>query len=295
MSAYSSVSIIFNPKSTGQSEENARNLQFLLRRRLDEIPVRLIPTKSAGHAEQLAYNAAKTSSRPLIISSSGDGGYNEVINGTMKAQSEGAQVTTGLLPSGNANDHYNSLSSGQIERLIADGTQRQVDLLQVTTRLGSKVWQRYAHSYVGVGLTAKVGIELNRIDLNPVNEWVVAIRTIYNAPPSKISVNETVHEYDSLILSNINRFAKVFSLPAASRIDDGKFEVIALEHKTKAVLLQRIIRAFTTQVEDITHASHYSFTVENKQPIQLDGEIFTLQTGTSVEVVSVPKVLTCVL
>ena len=47
-------------------------------------------TNHTGHATELAREAAATGS-PLIVSDSGDGGYNEVVNGAMA--------------SGNANHH----------------------------------------------------------------------------------------------------------------------------------------------------------------------------------------------
>ena len=42
--------------------------------------MRVSPTERAGHARDLAKQAAGTG-RPLIVSVSGDGGYNEVVDG----------------------------------------------------------------------------------------------------------------------------------------------------------------------------------------------------------------------
>ena len=55
-----------------------------LERRMPTTPVRLSPTQHAGHARDLARWEAQTGS-PLIISVSGDGGYNEVVDGVMQA------------------------------------------------------------------------------------------------------------------------------------------------------------------------------------------------------------------
>ena len=83
---YTTIAIIYNPKSTGQSEELAQEFAADIRQQLPNQKVELIATQHAGHAEELAYELASSSSNPLIISSSGDGGYNEVVNGAIKAQ-----------------------------------------------------------------------------------------------------------------------------------------------------------------------------------------------------------------
>jgi diacylglycerol kinase family enzyme len=295
MSVYSAIVIIFNPKSTGDSKANAEALRKQLQQRLPDVPITLLPTTHAGHAKELAYQQAKASSRPLIISSSGDGGYHEVINGVMQAQEEGATALTGLLPSGNANDHYRSLTSGEVQDRIVSNRQRRIDLLHITATRDNETWQRYAHSYAGVGLTAEVGIKLNQIDLNPINEWVVATRIIYNTPPSKLVINGESRTYDSLIFSNVSRLAKVFTLDSTSQIDDGKFEVIALQSKNKVEMLREIARALTGKVRGVSQVATFSFETTARQAMQLDGEIVTLEPGTRVKIASRKQVLSCVI
>jgi diacylglycerol kinase family enzyme len=58
----------------------AEGVQDDLRRRLPDMPATVQPTRCAGHARELAAAAAATG-RPLIIVVSGDGVYNEVVNG----------------------------------------------------------------------------------------------------------------------------------------------------------------------------------------------------------------------
>jgi diacylglycerol kinase (ATP) len=298
-SVYSSISIIFNPKSTGASKTKADNLVRLLQKDFPDIPVNAVPTQYAGHASELAYLAAMGSERPLVISSSGDGGYNEVVNGVMRAQDEGADVVTSLLPSGNANDHYHSLrSEAAIEKRITSGESRSIDLLHIKASNDAQTWERYAHSYLGIGITANVGNKLNKISLNPVNEWVVSARIIYSSPPVTVVIGRKKHNYDSLILSNIGRLGKIFTLSSSSQVDDGKFEVLALESTNKAAMLRRVAQALSSPVEKVVgikQMTRFSFQTTDKQPMQLDGEIVTLAPKTTVEVRSVKRVLRCVL
>ncbi len=293
--SYSSVSIIYNPKSKGPSKRNALALERLLKKDpAISAKIKVVPTEHAGHAEVLAYELAKASPKPLIISASGDGGYNEVINGAMKAQAEGATVITGLLPSGNANDHYNSIRSGVLEQLIHDDHPRRIDLLQVTVTSEGKQWQRYAHSYVGIGLTASASVRYNQNKLNPVSEWVISFQEITRIRPIKVLIKDTEQAYDSLIISNINRIGKLFFVSAKSKIDDGRFEVVAMPTSNRKELLRHIAKAMANRGGAWEQASYFSFKTVNPQKMQTDGEVHELPANATVSIQSVPQTLRCI-
>ncbi|WP_181037657.1 acylglycerol kinase family protein, partial [Arthrobacter sp. ZGTC412] len=78
------IVIIFNPNSTGDAPKLAEQLRSRL---ADLLPyaadIRLQPTAHAGHAVDLAREAARSARDVLVVSVSGDGGYNEVVNGVM--------------------------------------------------------------------------------------------------------------------------------------------------------------------------------------------------------------------
>ena len=294
--SYSSVSIIYNPKSSGHSKRNAIELQRLLQKEQTfAVPVDIIPTERAGHAEELAYELAKASPKPLIISASGDGGYHEVINGVVRAQAEGAEPTTGLLPSGNANDHYHSIRSGATNALLHNEKPRSIDLLHISVTSGKDTWERYAHSYVGIGITAAASIRYNQNKLNPLKEWVISFQTIYHNQPSKVLVDGTEKLYDSLIVSNVNRLGKIFVTSSTARVDDGKFEIIGLQSKSKAELLQQLAKALATRTSNWSQASEFAFTTVDKQDIQMDGEIRQLPAGAKVEIRCKPRMLRCII
>src|ERR687897_458691 len=101
VASFDRIVIIFNPKSTGRAPELAEELRDELTERLPTVPLELRPTQHAGHARDLAREAAGAG-RPLLVSVSGDGGYNEVVDGVMQAGDTGAGA--GRLPPGNADD-----------------------------------------------------------------------------------------------------------------------------------------------------------------------------------------------
>ncbi|MBJ2122628.1 acylglycerol kinase family protein, partial [Arthrobacter sp. MSA 4-2] len=99
---FDTITIIFNPNSTGDAPTLAQELSDELVPALPGTEIRLQPTEHAGHAVDLAQKAA-SAPNALIVSVSGDGGYNEVVNGVMASGSDDAVCA--VLAAGNANDH----------------------------------------------------------------------------------------------------------------------------------------------------------------------------------------------
>ncbi len=97
------------------------------------MPVQLCPTEHAGHARDLAAHAAATG-RPLIVSVSGDGGYNEVVDGVMQAGNP--DVVCAVMAAGNANDHRRTTGEQPLADAIVDGEVRRIDLLRLTVGSG---------------------------------------------------------------------------------------------------------------------------------------------------------------
>ena len=133
--------MIFNPNSTGDAPELAERLRAELAARVPGIPVTMAPTEHAGHARDLARAAAATG-RPLLISVSGDGGYNEVVDGAMAAGNE--EMVCAVMAAGNANDHRRSTRGQSLPDAILGGRVRRIDLLRLTIGSGSNAHSRYA-------------------------------------------------------------------------------------------------------------------------------------------------------
>lgn len=146
MLAYDRAVLIFNPQSTGDAERLATELRDELAERLPQFPVQLQPTQHAGHARDLAREAAAVGS-PLIVSVSGDGGYNEVVDGAMQAGND--RAVCAVLPAGNANDHRRATKQKPLADAIVAGTITRLDLLRLTVD-GAAVPTGHAHSYIGL-------------------------------------------------------------------------------------------------------------------------------------------------
>jgi diacylglycerol kinase (ATP) len=290
MVMYSSIHIIFNPNSTGNSKELAYELAHKLKAKIKDCQVECVPTQHAGHAEEMARSLATAEPQPLIISSSGDGGYNEVINGVLSSGNTSAICA--VLPAGNANDHGRTMHSKDVYELILDRKPKRIDALRVhvTNREGED-FVRYAHSYVGLGLTPVIAVELNRHSLNAFKELKIVLQRFYKYRPFKIRHNGKVIRLNSLIFANINQMAKVLTLAEENHPDDGKFEIVQFRAGKKRKLLGRLVKAAMSNLPTPKQAATYEFKTIKKMPMQLDGEVINLPPMCTVTITSAHKAL----
>ena len=285
---YSTIAVIYNPNSTGPSETMARDLIKRLKSRMPKQKVELIATRRAGHAEELAYDIAKSSKNAFVVSSSGDGGYHEVVNGVLRARNEGHMATTGLLPAGNANDHYRSLHQVDIVEQILKGKSQEIDVLKLAGRSKDKPFERYAHSYIGIGLTPKVGRELNKANLNLFNEIIIALKVIFLVGSTKLKVYDEFKYYDSIIFSNISKMSKYLQISQPNSVTDGKLEITAFRRRHKLRLIGVLLKTSLTGLKWDVQVPEFSLETTKKTLFQADGEVITIDANTEV-IISIKK------
>jgi|AntRauTorckE6833_2_1112554.scaffolds.fasta_scaffold00077_21 diacylglycerol kinase family enzyme len=290
---YSSIHIIYNPNSTGPSQRKATRLAERLRRskKLADINVELIATEHAGHAEKLTYDIVKEHSHPLIVSASGDGGYHEVINGAIRATSAKHTPICAVLPTGNANDHRRNTRRRPLYQAIIKKRVRRIDILRLSYKDGLKTKERFAHSYIGFGLTPDVALQLNSEDLTWLKQSVIVVRSFFSFRPFEIMHDQQRLELDSLIFANIKEMAKYVTLDKKAKIDDGSFEVIRLEHASKIRLLGTIVKAATIGLSRNERHEEYTFSTTASLAAQLDGELLKVPARKSVTVACEAKLL----
>jgi diacylglycerol kinase (ATP) len=290
MASFDRAVLIFNPNSTGNAQGKAQELRDELSARLPELLVELVPTQHAGHARELARDAAVTG-RPLVISVSGDGGYNEVVDGAMRAGN--ASAVCAVLAAGNANDHRRTTRERPLADAIVSGKVSRLDMLQLTVDGESS----YAHSYIGLGLTPAVAVDLAKSGKGSLRELVTTVRAFAQFRPFEIERPDRTRErFDSIIFANIHQMAKVATLSEDDgRPDDGAFEVITMRHSAKWKLLGSALRASTRGLGPQPSATEYVFTTTKAMPIQIDGEVLDLDAGAQVRIDIAPKALRTVL
>lgn len=292
---YTGVFIIYNPKSTGSSQELAKDLMQKLLAKFPKLKIKLQPTKYAGHAQEIAYKCALSTRHPLIISSSGDGGYNEVINGAMKAQMKGAKPVCAVLAAGNANDHSRTLQNKSLYQAIASGQETKIDLLKIKFSSNQKTTTRFAHSYIGLGLTPVVAIELNKTSLNALKELLILVKTFYKFRPFRIQVASKNIKLDSIIFTNIGEMAKVLTVAKNAKPDDGLFEIVIFPHDNKFKLIRKLAKATATGLQPPKRSNEYDFKVLKKTPVQFDGEVSYIDKNSIVKIEAQKQILRTIL
>ncbi|MEQ3554632.1 diacylglycerol kinase family protein [Pseudonocardia nematodicida] len=264
-----SVLVVFNPGSTGDAGTLAHRLRDELAGTRPELPVTLRPTEYAGHARDIAREAAAGSGRPLIVSASGDGGYNEVVNGIMDVPGTGAAAA--VLAAGNANDHDRVTTHRPLGEAILDGRTERFDLLEMHRGDGPP---HYAHSYIGFGLTPVVALQIEEGGKGTLREVASTLRSFWAFTPFEIEfATGGRRRVDNLVFANIGEMAKFAELSEGSRPDDGRFEVILLEHRPKWKQLAIAVRAALRGLGRQPATSEFRFTTCGPMPVQIDGEI----------------------
>jgi len=292
VTTFDRISIIFNPQSTGDAPRSAEELRAELARRLPDVPLDLLPTRYAGHARELARVAAG-GGRPLLVSVSGDGGYNEVVNGVLDAGND--EAVCAVRAAGNANDHRRTTRERPLADAIVAGDVRRMDLLRLTVGSGPEAEVRYAHSYIGVGLTPVVAVDLEKGGKGSWKEIVSVVRAFSRFRPFPIRGEDGRRRtIDSLLFANITQMAKYALLSADGRPDDGRFEVITQGRTGKLRVLATALRAATQGLGRQPTATHYAFTTLVPMPLQLDGELMELEKDTRVAVDIAPRALATV-
>jgi diacylglycerol kinase (ATP) len=283
------VVLIFNPQSTGNAREEAERLRDELAERAPELPVTLLPTEHAGHARDLAREEAGTG-RPLIVSVSGDGGYSEVVDGILTAGD--SEAVAAVLPAGNANDHRRATRERPLADAILAGEVSRMDVLRLSIGTDTVL---HAHSYIGLGLTPIVAIDLEAGGKGSLREIVSVVRTFAKFRPFRIRLADgTAPAYDSLVFANIDQMAKYATLSEDGRPDDGVFEVITIPHAAKWRVLLTALRAVTRGLGEQPHVREFRFTTLVPTPLQVDGEVVEVDAGREVAVEIVPAALATV-
>jgi diacylglycerol kinase family enzyme len=145
------IPVIFNPHAG--KKRALRRLRTLQAQLPGEL--KLWPTSHAGHAEQLALEAAQQG-HELIVAAGGDGTVHETANGLLR--SGRADVSLAILPLGSANDYFYSV---QKETPVHDhGAGLRVDV-GLAREPGGK--DRYFLCCLGLGFNGMVTREARKI------------------------------------------------------------------------------------------------------------------------------------
>lgn len=290
---YSSIHIIYNPKSTGRAALKAKRIAAWLEKFMGE-SIELVPTRRAGHAVELAKKIASNETAPLIISVSGDGGYHEVINGVMQAVRSGkaGKPVVAVEAAGNANDHYHYARTESLLKAIKKGGQKPLTILEVTNKNTSL----FAHSYWGLGYTAKTIDSLNKKKLNPINEKVLIAKELVDHRAVKVTYKSKQHQVNNIIAAKIPRMAKVIKLQKdLVAPPPDKFWLLIDEEKTRVGVVKTAIKGALGRLNDQSELKkQFTVTLDEDWVMQLDGEVYPVKAGHRLQIKVANEVITTI-
>lgn len=279
---FHTVVVIYNPNSTGDSEKNAKDFANEIGSLSADMNVEIVATKYAGHAEEIARSFANDEG-VVVVSSSGDGGYNEVINGVLLS---GGKCSVAVLPSGNANDHHRAVGSENLADNIVKAKTRRIETIKIETRVDAKPWKRFAHSYIGFGLTPKIGKVLTESRPNVVTEKWYVLRHAFSFRHVRIETDGRETKYHSLVVATIDRMSKVIKLDESANLNDGMMEVYESKYFSPFKTFKELVTVGLVGIAPSSrrHTLELSSTTKPLL-VQLDGEVFTIDKKTKVSLV----------
>jgi diacylglycerol kinase (ATP) len=259
--------VIFNPTS-GRHRARQRLEQLRSEWGTD---VDFQPTRAAGHASELAEQAARAG-YAIVAAAGGDGTVHEVVNGLMRAGRP--KVRFALVPIGSANDFAYSLERTDASR---------VDVGRVRAACG----ERYFACNLGVGLNSGVTLESRRIHhLQGLALYGLAtlraLRAHFRSPMLEIQFDDApVWRAPSLLFSVLNGMREGgFELAPRAKLDDGQLDYVHAGAMSRWQVLRLLPRLASGGAPEhwpgVTQGRCHRVRVRAEDPmrVHVDGEFF---------------------
>lgn len=282
--------IIVNPISgRGLGEKSVTKIKDFFEKH--SMNYTLVRTERPWHAAELAKQAARKK-YDVLVCASGDGTFNEALNGLMQARAEGFNHTAlGMISIGTGNDFAGGVgiptTLDESLETLAENKRRKVDIGQVSG--GDYPDGRYFGNGIGIGFDAAVGFAALQLRvLRGLPAYLIgAIQTVffyYSPPRLKIQMDDETVEQRSLMVSVMNgkRMGGGFRMAPNGDPHDGLFDLCIAETAGKLRIFQLIpyfIRGDQDGQPEIKMRRSRKVTVtaiEGDFPAHADGETLCL-------------------
>lgn len=296
--------IIVNPISgRGLGEKSIPHIEaFCKQHGLD---YHLVRTERPWHAAELAGQAAREG-WDVVVCASGDGTFNEALNGLMQARAAGFNHTAlAVISIGTGNDFAAGVGipttlEASLETL-AQGQRRKVDIGKVSG--GDFPDGRYFGNGIGIGFDAAVGFAALQLRfLRGLPAYLIgALQTVffyYTPPRLKIEMDDETIEQYSLMVSVMNgqRMGGGFRMAPNGDPHDGLFDLCIAERAGKLRifgLIAMFIQGTQENQPEIKMRRSKKATItalEGDFPAHADGETLCLK-GTQLSLELIPDAL----
>jgi diacylglycerol kinase (ATP) len=266
----------------------------------------LVRTERPWHAAEIAEKAARDGSYDVIVTASGDGTANEVINGLMRARAAGFNHSAfAVLPVGTGNDMAYGLGvRGTLEEsiaMLASNQRKRIDIGYVQG--GDYPQGRYFVNGIGIGFDAVVGFVAVKIRwARGLLAYLIAVlQTVFiyfKAPTVEINYNDVTYSQPALMVSIMNgqRMGGGFYMAPLGDNADGCFDLcIAADTGRLRVfgLVPFFLKGTQASQPEITTGRTNKITVKavkGRLPAHCDGETLC-ESGTQLTAEIVPSAI----
>lgn len=268
------LALLVNPSSAGgKTLKLLPRVEALLDSR--RVPFRVQRTKDLGHGVKQALRAVEAGELPVVIS--GDG-----LVGAVGGAMAGSEVPLGIVPGGRGNDLARVLGipaepEAAIEVVLA-GASRRIDVGEVNG-------QRFL-GIVSVGFDSEASRRANETKFLRGNlVYVYAmVRTLISWKPAGFTIRvdderTRLNGYFVCVANSKAYGGGMFIAPDAE-LDDGQFDVVAIEEVGKLRFLASLPKVFKgTHVAQeevcVFRAPHLELSASKPFPVYADGEHLT--------------------
>lgn len=249
----------------------------------------LVTTQSS---EALPYVVEKTFDHDAIIAAGGDGTVHEVINGMMQARAKNGHsenmASLGVLPIGSGNDFVKMLgipvNLHKAFRILEQKKTMPVDIGQISVD-GNHT--RFFNNNIGVGFDAYVNYESIKIKhLRGVAIYLTAvIKSLFKYQPPLMHVHINGETFSRRILmltiGNGRCSGGGFYITPDAKIDDGLFDVCAVDAMSKSRMLTSLVKVMKgahLNLPGVMLRRTVEVDIRSDQalPIHADGEVVSL-------------------
>lgn len=271
--------MIFNPVAArGRAQRRLEEL------RADLGPgVEFRPTQAAGHAEDLAREAAG-SGFAVVAAAGGDGTVHEVANGLLHAACP--DVVFGVMPLGSANDYAYSL--GLDAKSSSPGSASPVKTVDVGWVRSEQGRERFFVNTLGLGFSGAVALESRRIRwLQGLPLYSLAfLRALcwrFTCPVMTVQYDGETRQGPTLSLTlAIGHREGSFVVAPQAQLDDGLFDVLHVGALSRWEVLRYMPRLASGGQLPTDHpriwlrrCREVCLTSEAPLTVHLDGEFFS--------------------